>query len=315
MSFLIPPGFDGNHYSRAFATELIADILNEERWEVDEISDKIFKRIIGRKISRPIDSGTERELFLRYKQGDVEARDALVYANLRLVNSVARQFKPHKLTCSDIISEGLMGLLKAIDGFDVNSFYRFSSYAYKSIYYHIQNFLNPNRSSIVLPASVYSLRSKYIVFFDKYYQEYLCQPSDKDVADALRITPYQARGVRLSLTKPVSLDHLCDYLGYDFVLDDLIDDIIDSEPDTFDTSLNYESLLSDIDEALANLSKREADIIRKSFGIGCHPYSLDEIGLMYDISKERTRQIREKAIRRLKGKLGRPLKPYLNDYY
>lgn len=80
MSFLIPPGFDGNHYSRAFATELIADILNEERWEVDEISDKIFKRIIGRKISRPIDSGTERELFLRYKQGDVEARDALVYA-------------------------------------------------------------------------------------------------------------------------------------------------------------------------------------------------------------------------------------------
>lgn len=66
---------------------------------------------------------------------------------------------------------------------------------------------------------------------------------------------------------------------------------------------------------LANLSKREADIIRKSFGIGCHPYSLDEIGLMYDISKERTRQIREKAIRKLKGKLGRPLKPYLNDYY
>lgn len=66
---------------------------------------------------------------------------------------------------------------------------------------------------------------------------------------------------------------------------------------------------------LANLSKREADIIRKSFGIGCHPYSLDEISLMYDISKERTRQIREKAIRKLKGKLGRPLKSYLNDYY
>lgn len=314
MSYLIPPGFEGNHYSRAFAAELIADNLNEERWEVDEISDKLFKRIIGRKISRPINRETERELFLRYRQGDVEARDALVYANLRLVNSVARQFKPHKLTCSDIISEGLMGLLKAIDSFDVNSFYRFSSYAYKTIFYCIQNFLNPYSSSLVLPASVYSLRSRYILFLDKYFQEYLCQPSDQDVAEALHITPYQARGVRLSLTKPVSLDHLCDYLGYEFVIDDLIDDIIDSEPDTFDTSLNYESLVSDIEEVLDNLSKREADIIRKSFGIGCHQYSLDEIGLMYDISRERTRQIREKAIRRLKGKLAQFLMPYLDGY-
>lgn len=315
MSYLIPPGFDGNHYSRAFATDLIADLLNEERWDVDEISDRIFKRIIGRKICRPIDQNTERELFIRYRQGDTKAREALVYANLRLVNSVARQFKPHKLTCNDIISEGLIGLLKAIDGFDIDSLYRFSSYAYKTIYYHIQNFLNPYNSSIGLPASVYSLRSRYIVFFEKYFQEYLCQPSDADVSEALHITLYQARGIRLSLTKPVSFDHLCDYLGYNFVIDDLIDDIIDSEPDTFDASLNYESLLSDIDEALSNLDKREADIIRKSFGIGCHPYSLEELGFRYDITRERARQIREKAIRRLKGKFGRPLKQYLNDYF
>lgn len=102
MCYFIPPGFDDNHYSRAFATDLIADLLNEERWEVDEISDRIFKRIIGRKSSRPIDSNTERELFLRLRNGDTEARDTLVFANLRLVNTVARQFKPHKLTCNDI---------------------------------------------------------------------------------------------------------------------------------------------------------------------------------------------------------------------
>ena len=90
---------------------------------------------------------------------------------------------------------------------------------------------------------------------------------------------------------------------------------MDCEPDTFDTSLNYESLLSDIEEALANLSEREADILQKSFGIGCHPYSLDEIGCKYDITRERTRQLREKAIRKLRGKFGRNLMRYLNDYF
>ena len=88
------------------------------------------------------------------------------------------------------------------------------------------------------------------------------------------------------MTDHVSLDHLCDYLGHDFVIDELIDDIIDSEPDTFDTSNNYGSLICDTEEVLANLKEREADIIRKFFGIGCRPYTLDEIGLKYDITKE-----------------------------
>lgn len=315
MCYFIPPGFDGNHYSIAFATDLIADLLNEERWEVDEISDRIFKRIIGRESSRPIDSNTERELFLRLRNSDTEARDTLVFANLRLVNTVARQFKPHKLTCNDIVSEGLVGLLKAIDGFDVDSYNRFSTYAYKTIYYHIQNFLNAYNSAIVYPSSIYSLRSRYIVFYERYFQENISRPSDTQVAEGLYIYPYQAKGVRQCLNKPVSLEHLCDFLGYNFVREELLDDIVDCEPDFFDTSLNFESLLSDIDECLANLSEREADIIRKSFGIGCHPYSLDEIGLKYDITRERARQIREKAIRKLRGKFGRPLKQYLNDYF
>ncbi|MDE6231034.1 MAG: sigma-70 family RNA polymerase sigma factor [Muribaculaceae bacterium] len=315
MCYLVPSGFEGNHYSRAIATDLIAELLNIEKWDVDEISDRIFKRILGRKISRPIDQNTERELFIQYRQGDAKAREALVYANLRLVNSVARKFKPHKLTCNDIISEGLIGLLKAIDSFDIDSLYRFSSYAYRTIYYHIQHFLNTYNSSIGFPASVYSLRKRYLVFSDNYFQEYMCLPPDSEVAEALHITFYYARGIRLSLTKPVSFDHLCDYLGYDFVIDDLIDDIINSEPDSFDASLNYESLLSDIDQVLSKLTIREADIIRKSLGIGCHPYSLEELGDSYDITRERARQIREKAIRRLRGIASLPLKQYLTDNF
>lgn len=287
MTHSIPPGFDGNHFSRVFATDLVSDILNEEKFEIHEISDRIFKRILGRKISRPIEIDTERELFRQYQKGEIEARNKLVYANLRLVYTISHQFKPHKLTYNDILSEGLIGLLKAIEGFNIDSCYRFSTYAYKTIYYHIHNFLHLYSSLIVLPPSIYSLRSQYIDFLSRYFQEYLCQPTDEEVAEALKISLYQARGVRLSLTKPVSLDRLCKVLGFDFVLNDLIDDIIDSDPETIDTSLHYESLLSDLDCALSHLSIREADIIRKSFGLGCHPYSLDEIGYIYMILPER----------------------------
>lgn len=315
MCYLTPHGFEGTRYSRTFATDLIADVLNEERWEVDEISDKIFRRIIGRKSSRPIGTKAERELFIRYRQGDTEARDALVLANLRLVNSVARRFRPHKLTCNDIISEGLIGLLKAIDGFDIDSKYRFYTYAYKTIYYHIQNFLKAYNSSIVFPSSIFSLSSRYIGVYIISFQENICRPTDIEVSEALHISIDQAKGIRQYFDKPVSIDHLCDFLGYDFVTDELLDDIMDCEPDIFDTSLNYESLLSDIDGILANLSEREANILRKSFGIGCQPYSLDEIGLMYDLTGERIRQIRNEAIEKLKVKSGKFLLQYLIDYF
>lgn len=111
ITYTIPPGFEGNHFSRVCATDLIADILNEVTWEVDEISDKIFRRILARKISRPIDRDSEKELFRQFREGDFEARNAIVYANLRLVNSIARHFRPHKLTCNDIISEGFLRII------------------------------------------------------------------------------------------------------------------------------------------------------------------------------------------------------------
>lgn len=313
---MIPPGFEGDHFSNVIATDLIADILNEEKWEVDEISDKIFKRIFGRKISRPIiDPDKERELFIRYRNGDEDARNTLVFANLRLVNAIARRFRPNKFTCNDVLSEGLIAFLKAMEHYDVNSYYCFASYAYSIILHHIQGFMVKYNSLIVIPSTIKSLRNKYKVFIKKYFQEYMCQPSDEAVAEALQIQLYQATGLRISMTDHVSLDHLCDYLGHDFVIDELIDDIIDSEPDTFDTSNNYGSLICDTEEVLSNLKEREADIIRKFFGIGCRPYTLDEIGLKYDITKERARQIREKAIKRLKGEIGKPLRQYITDCF
>ena len=313
MNSLIPPGFEGDHYSNVFAIDLTADILNEERWEVDEISERIFKRIIGRKICRQIDTDTEKELFIRYRKGDEEARNTLILANLRLVNAIARRFRPNKFTCNDVLSEGLIGLLKAMDYYDVNSYYRFSSFAYRIIFNHIHSFLIQYNSLIVIPTSIKSLRSKYIAFTKKYFQEYLCLPSEQVVAEALQINPYKANGLRISMTDHISLDRLCDYLGYDFVIDYLIDDIIDSEPDTFDTSNTYESFICDIEEVLSNLEKREADIIRKFFGIGCRHYTLEEIGYIYDITRERARQIREKAIQKLKGIIGKPLRQYVTE--
>lgn len=173
-----------------------------------------------------------------------------------------------------------------MEHYDVNSYYCFASYAYSIILHHIQGFMVKYNSLIVIPSTIKSLRNKYKVFIKKFFQEYMCQPSDEAVAEALQIQLYQATGLRISMTDHVSLDHLCDYLGHDFVIDELIDDIIDSEPDTFDTSNNYGSLICDTEEVLANLKEREADIIRKFFGIGCRPYTLDEIGLKYDITKE-----------------------------
>lgn len=279
------------------------------------ISDRIFRRIIGRKSARPIDAKTEKELFVRYKMGDMEARDALVYANLRLVKSVARHFKPHKLTCNDIISEGLIGLLKAIDGFDSRLGIRFSTYASKTIYYQIFNTMNVYNSSIVLPSTIYSLFKKYRLYCDKYFQEYLLTPSDFQVAEELQISLYQAKGLRLCFNEPVSINHLRDLFGYNFVTEVLIDDLAESEHDVFDVELNYESMITDIEDVLSKLNKREADIIRENFGIGCYPCSLDELGLKYDLTRERVRQIREKAIKKIRNVYGKSLKQYLIDCF
>lgn len=303
--------FDGPKLIKSSTLSLFADILNEERWEVDEISDRIFRRIIGRKSASPIDSMKERKLFLRYKSGDMKARDLLVFANLRLVKSIARQFKPHKLTCNDLISDGLIGLLKAIDGYKVDMGARFSTYAAKTIYYHIISSLNIYNSSILFPSSISSLISKYNNYCISFFQEYSSYPSDYDAANELKITIYQAKGLRQCLVEPVSIEHLCELFGRKNILEDLLEDIIDCEHETFDTELNHISLILDIDDVLSELNDREADIIKKSFGIGCYPFSLEELGILYDISRERVRQIREKALKKMKGKLGQPLRKYL----
>lgn len=312
MNYIIPPGFEGNLNSKKFAIDLVADSLNaEERWEIDEISDKIFKRFLGRKSTRPINAKTEKYLFLRYHQGDLEARNLLVFANLRLVNSIARQFRPHKLTCNDIISEGLVGLLKAIDGYDINSDYRFLTYAYKTIYYHIRNFINTNSYSTSFPSSIYSLKSRYINFYNKYFQTYFCSPSNEDVAEVLNISLHYAKGLKESFFKPISIELLCDSLGHDFVMEDLLDDITMAEHHSFDSSLTYLSLKSDINTALKKIGEREAIIIRLNFGIGCPVLTLEEIGMKFDLTRERIRQLRDRAIRQLRGKNGRDLKQYL----
>lgn len=301
---------DSSGFPHSSVIGLIADELSVERWETDEISDKLFRRILGRKSSRPIDANTEKELFIKYRNGDLDARNALVYANLRLVNSVARRFRPQRLTCNDVLAEGIVGLLKAIDGYDVNSYYRFSTYAYKCIYNHIRSFLSSFGSTIVIPSTIHSLKSRYIAFQKLYYQDNFCYPSDDEVADALNISQIQAAGIRQSFEPPVSIEQLRNYIGIDN-FSQFFDSIIDSEPDSFDTSLNYESLCYDIEESLSNLYKREAEILRMNFGIGCEALSLDEIGLKFDLSRERTRQIREKAIRKLKYRCKENLRQYI----
>ena len=253
--------------------------------------------------------GEEVELAQRIKKGDQKALDKLVRANLRFVVSVAKQYQNQGLPLPDLINEGNLGLIRAAQKFDETRGFKFISYAVWWIRQSILQALAEQSRIVRLPLNQVGSLNKITKEVTKFEQENERKPSPEELADRLDI-PVDRIADSLKVSgRSISVD--APFVeGED---NSLLDVLANDDSPMADRSLNQESLSKEIDRALRQLYDREREILKMFFGIGCQEMTLEEIGAKFDLTRERVRQIKEKAIRRLKGQRSQLLKSYLGD--
>lgn len=251
----------------------------------------------------------EVELAQRIKKGDQKALDKLVRANLRFVVSVAKQYQNQGLPLPDLINEGNLGLIRAAQKFDETRGFKFISYAVWWIRQSILQALAEQSRIVRLPLNQVGSLNKITKEVTKFEQENERKPSPEELADRLDI-PVDKIADSLKVSgRSISVD--APFVeGED---NSLLDVLANDDSPMADRSLNQEALSKEIDRALRQLYDREREILKMFFGIGCQEMTLEEIGAKFDLTRERVRQIKEKAIRRLKGQRSQLLKSYLGD--
>jgi len=243
------------------------------------------------------------------KQGDQNALDRLTKANLRFVVSVSKQYQNQGLSLPDLINEGNLGLIKAAKRFDETRGFKFISYAVWWIRQSILQALAEQSRIVRLPLNQVGSLNKIAKAYSKLEQEYEREPSPEELAKVLDIPTEKISDTMRVSGKHVSMDAPF-VQGED---NSLIDVIENQDSPRADSMLMNESLQKEIDRSLSTLTEREREVIRLFFGIGMpHGLTLEEIGAQFDLTRERVRQIKEKAIRRLRHKSrSRLLKAYL----
>jgi RNA polymerase primary sigma factor len=241
----------------------------------------------------------------KIRQGGKEAekaRQRLVEANLRFVISVANQYHQHNMDLSDLISEGNIGLIKAAERFDETRGFKFISYAVWWIRQSISSTIYENGRIIRLPLNQQALLNMYSILLKETMQTEQRKPTTAEFAEFANISENKA-GILIEQTaKTLSMD---DPLSED--TDTSIGDFVSSGSKT-DESLDKESLHQDMTAILNHiLSAKEKEILMRSFGINCKEEGLEEIGFVFGLSRERVRQIREKALCKIRrsNKIGR----------
>jgi RNA polymerase primary sigma factor len=246
----------------------------------------------------------------KIRNGDRVALDKLTRANLRFVVSVAKQYQNQGLSLPDLINEGNLGLIKAAQRFDETKGFKFISYAVWWIRQSILQSIAEQSRLVRLPLNQIGAINKVKKALSKLEQQFQREPSPDEISEAVELSRDQVNDVLRVGNRPVSMD-----APFDNNEDNntLLDVISDTELPTADSSLIDESLTEDINRSLNTLSKREAEIIKMFFGIGTkHSMSLDEIGMQLSLTRERVRQIKETALRRLKhNSRNKLLKSYL----
>ena len=280
--------------------KITKSITNRESASLDK-----YLQEIGRKDLITVDE--EVELAQRIKQGDQAALDKLVSANLRFVVSVAKQYQNQGLSLPDLIDEGNLGLIKAAQKFDETRGFKFISYAVWWIRQSILQALAEQSHIVRLPLNQVGSINKISKAQSRFEQEHERRPSALELADQLDV-PVD----KISDAMKVSGRHVSvDAPFVDGEDNSLLDVLPNEDSPMADQSLNQESLSKEVNRALEQLSPRERDILKMFFGIGCQEMTLEEIGAKFDLTRERVRQIKEKAIRRLKGQKSKLLKSYL----
>jgi RNA polymerase primary sigma factor len=251
----------------------------------------------------------EIDLARRIKRNDQDALEKLTKANLRFVVSVAKQYQNQGLSLGDLINEGNLGLIKAAKRFDETRGFKFISYAVWWIRQSILQALAEQSRVVRLPLNRVGALNKIGKAFSNLEQEFEREPSASEIAEELEMTPYEVSDTLKISGKHLSLDAPFNQ-GDDNRLLDVIEDDQQQPPD--DVLLN-ESLRIEVQRALTTLSDREAEVIKLYFGLDReHPLTLEEIGERFSLTRERVRQIKEKAIRRLRHtSRSRMLRSYL----
>lgn len=281
--------------------KITKSITNRESASLDK-----YLQEIGREDLVTVEE--EVELAGRIRNGDRAALERLTRANLRFVVSVAKQYQNQGLSLPDLINEGNLGLIKAAEKFDETRGFKFISYAVWWIRQSILQALAEQSRIVRLPLNQVGSLNKINKAYQRFEQEYERKPSAEELAEILDMPVDKIADTLKMSGRHVSVDA-------PFVEGEdncLIDVMPNEDSPNADRGLINESLSREIDRALNTLTAREADILRKFFGIGMPEKTLEEIGDDLHLTRERVRQIKEKAIRKLKTSTkSRILKTYL----
>jgi RNA polymerase primary sigma factor len=281
--------------------KITKSITNRESLSLDK-----YLQEIGREDLITVEE--EVELAQRIRNGDRMALEKLTRANLRFVVSVAKQYQNQGLSLPDLINEGNLGLIKAAEKFDETRGFKFISYAVWWIRQSILQALAEQSRIVRLPLNQVGSLNKINKAFSKFEQDNERRPSAEELADVLDI-PVE----KIADTMKVSGRHIS--VDAPFVEGEdnsLLDVMTNEDSPNADRALINESLAKEIDRALSTLTEREHEIVKKFFGIGVAEMTLEEIGDEFGLTRERVRQIKEKAIRRLRtSSKSKLLKTYL----
>jgi RNA polymerase primary sigma factor len=270
--------------------KITKQVTNRETASLDKYLQEIGKVEL-------ITAEEEVELAKKIKQGDKIALEKLTKANLRFVVSVSKQYQNQGLSLPDLINEGNMGLIKAAQRFDETRGFKFISYAVWWIRQSILQALAEQSRIVRLPLNKIGSINKINKAYAALEQQFEREPKPEEIAKYLEISIEEVKESQKNTGRHVSMDA-------PLIQDEdnnLYDVLRNDENITPETELLYDSLRKEIDRAVSTLTPREADVVRFYFGLGdSHPMTLEEIGEKFDLTRERVRQIKEKAIRRLK---------------
>ena len=281
--------------------KITKSITNRESASLDKYLQEIGKEDL-------ITVEEEVELAQRIRKGDQRALEKLTRANLRFVVSVAKQYQNQGVSLPDLINEGNLGLIKAAEKFDETRGFKFISYAVWWIRQSILQALAEQSRIVRLPLNQVGSLNKINKAFSRFEQEHERRPSPEELAETLDLPAEKVADTLRVSGRHISVD--APFVeGED---NSLLDVLVNDDSPVADKTLINESLSTEVERALATLTERERDIIRLFFGINCQEMTLEEIGEKFGLTRERVRQIKEKAIRRLRhSSRSKLLKTYL----
>ena len=281
--------------------KITKSITNRESTSLDKYLQEIGREDL-------VSPEEEVELAQRIRKGDQKALEKLTRANLRFVVSVAKQYQNQGLSLPDLINEGNLGLIKAAEKFDETRGFKFISYAVWWIRQSILQALAEQSRIVRLPLNQVGSLNKINKALSKFEQEHERQPSSEELSEMIDVPKDKISDTLRVSGRHVSVD--APFVeGED---NNLLDVLPNDDSPSADKSLVNESLNVEIERALSTLSSREREIIKSFFGIGSQEMTLEEIGERFGLTRERVRQIKEKAIRRLKSpSRSKQLKAYL----